>query len=204
MVIRISKQYLNYLVERGSISADFDLDTDVDWDDLAVLAAHWLENDCDENPPGNFDFGNCIVNFRDYAKFMNDWGKGVITGNTYFVSTDGNDLNPGTELQPWATIQRAADTMIAGDTVIVMPGTYFEQITPANSGLKKAPIKFIADSSGEVILNAAGCSWGFYIDSKSNIIIDGFKIQASISEGIRISGLSNDCLIKNCQMFPEP
>ena len=31
--------------------------------------------------------------------------------NEYFVSTEGSDTNPGTQAQPFATLQRARDTI---------------------------------------------------------------------------------------------
>lgn len=45
-------------------------------------------------------------------------------GTTYYVSPSGNDKNPGTETQPWQTIQKAADTLVAGDTVYIKEGFY--------------------------------------------------------------------------------
>jgi hypothetical protein len=42
----------------------------------------------------------------------------------YYVATDGDNVNPGTEAQPWRTVQKAADSMKAGDFVIVQPGNY--------------------------------------------------------------------------------
>ena len=44
------------------------------------------------------------------------------SGATFFVSTTGNDANPGTSSAPWRTIQHAANTVHAGDTVQVMSG----------------------------------------------------------------------------------
>jgi hypothetical protein len=37
----------------------------------------------------------------------------------YYVAPSGNDSNPGTMDRPWQTIQKAADTLIAGDTVYI-------------------------------------------------------------------------------------
>lgn len=59
---------------------------------------------------------------------------------TYYIAKTGNDNNPGTEASPWLTIQKAANTMVAGDTVYVKQGTYTERITPKNSG---SPGKYI-------------------------------------------------------------
>jgi hypothetical protein len=39
----------------------------------------------------------------------------------YYVAPNGN---PGDVNHPWCTIQHAADTMVAGDTVLIRSGTY--------------------------------------------------------------------------------
>ena len=43
---------------------------------------------------------------------------------TYFVSNQGNDDQNGSCGTPWLTLQKAADAVDAGDTVIVRAGTY--------------------------------------------------------------------------------
>jgi len=53
----------------------------------------------------------------------------LISGNllysaTYYVSTTGNNSNPGTEDKPFATIQKAHDMTQAGDTIYLFGGTY--------------------------------------------------------------------------------
>ena len=52
----------------------------------------------------------------------------AVSGETLFVSTSGNDDNPGTEQQPFATIQHAVDSAGPGDKVLVEPGVYYERI----------------------------------------------------------------------------
>ena len=47
-------------------------------------------------------------------------------GTTYYVSTSGRDMNPGTIGAPWRTIQHAANTVHAGATVDVRAGVYNE------------------------------------------------------------------------------
>ena len=60
---------------------------------------------------------------------------------TYYVDQNhpnASDNNPGTEDLPWLTIQKAADTVWAGDTVIVKSGMYPERINFSN-GTRGAP-----------------------------------------------------------------
>ncbi len=52
----------------------------------------------------------------------------------YYVAPTGNDANPGTQSQPWRTIQKAANTLTAGEKVYIRVGTYHEQVIPQNSG----------------------------------------------------------------------
>jgi parallel beta-helix repeat protein len=42
----------------------------------------------------------------------------------YYVALNGSDSNPGTESQPFKTIQKAADIVQADDMVYIMEGTY--------------------------------------------------------------------------------
>ena len=47
---------------------------------------------------------------------------------TYYVATDGDNNNSGTSTgSPWRTIQKAADTVAAGDTVFIKAGNYGDE-----------------------------------------------------------------------------
>ena len=67
---------------------------------------------------------------------------GAADAATYYVAKTGSDSNPGTEAQPWLTITKAANTIVAGDTVYVKAGTYSEQVIPANSGTSGSYITY--------------------------------------------------------------
>jgi hypothetical protein len=47
-----------------------------------------------------------------------------ISTHAYYVSPDGNDGNPGTIIEPWATWQKAFTGRVAGDTVYFRGGTW--------------------------------------------------------------------------------
>jgi autotransporter-associated beta strand protein len=69
---------------------------------------------------------------------------GFAAATDYYVSPTGSDSNPGTFAQPFRTIQKAADTVQAGDEAIIRGGTYRETVTLRDSGTSTAPIRFQA------------------------------------------------------------
>ena len=91
-------------------------------------------------------------------------------GAIYRVSTSGSNNNPGTEAAPWRTIQKAADSMIAGDTVVVEAGNYPELVVSKANGTAKAPIIFQAAWTNAVV---SGFSLGHAFQ-----VINGFTINA--------------------------
>jgi hypothetical protein len=66
-------------------------------------------------------------------------------GQTYYVSLNGDNNNSGSLESPWRTIQKAADIVAAGDTVLVQPGIYRESVVLRHSGTETAPILFKAN-----------------------------------------------------------
>ena len=93
-------------------------------------------------------------------------------GAAYYVRTDGNNSNAGTTDSAggaWLTVQKAATTMVAGDTVTVKNGRFPEYVTVSTAdGSSGSPIRFIAESTNAVV-------GGFDI-SRPYIQIVGFTI----------------------------
>jgi len=63
--------------------------------------------------------------------------------NSYYVAETGSDAGAGTQAAPWRTLQKAADTVAAGDVVTVHPGTY-QGFDLRTDGTAAAPIVFNA------------------------------------------------------------
>jgi hypothetical protein len=137
-------------------------------------------------------------------------------GNVYYVAKNGSNSNPGTEAQPWLTIQKAASTLTAGDTVYVKAGTYREQVRPRNSGTDGNVITYAAYPGNIVIIDGTGLSAGsdfnglFEISGTpynygggsgplNYITVDGFTLQnAKTSCGFATNGETHYITIKNC------
>ncbi len=94
--------------------------------------------------------------------FMLFYG-GVVSGGTqYYVSQDGNDSDGLSWETAFQTIQKAADTMIAGDTVDINAGTYVEQVEPNNSGSEGNWITYQAYENDEVTIESPNTVWSDY------------------------------------------
>ncbi|MCK5174899.1 MAG: DUF5123 domain-containing protein, partial [Planctomycetes bacterium] len=72
----------------------------------------------------------------------------------YYVATAGSDSDPGTFAAPFATIQRAADMVSAGDTVYIRGGSYHEAVVMTGlHGTDADPIVFISYPGEEVTID---------------------------------------------------
>src|SRR5262249_36441360 len=66
---------------------------------------------------------------------------------TYYVSPGGNDGAAGSQAAPWRTLAKANAALMAGDAVIIAPGTYADQIKPQNNGTSTQRISYIGSLS---------------------------------------------------------
>jgi len=121
----------------------------------------------------------------------------ALTGSVYFVSPSGNDNNPGTLNQPWKTIRKAANSVIAGDTVYLRGGVYFESVEINRSGTSAAPISFLAYPDETPILDGnnytiPSIAWGPLLKCNGDYIyISGLEVRYSRGIGIALSGEYN-------------
>jgi hypothetical protein len=80
---------------------------------------------------------------------------GLSQGAEYYVGKEGRDDAPGTRMQPFLTIGRAADVMAPGDVAVVSRGLYRETVRPARSGTFERPIRFVAATGDTVTVSGA-------------------------------------------------
>ena len=93
---------------------------------------------------------------------------------TYYVATTGSNSNPGSQLLPWLTIQYAANSVSAGDTVIVLSGIYNERVHLNNLGAPGQKIVYMAKPARTVYMQ------GFLVVAPYNSI-EGFDIATQTS-----------------------
>ncbi|HEY1613938.1 MAG TPA: right-handed parallel beta-helix repeat-containing protein [Rhizomicrobium sp.] len=106
------------------------------------------------------------------------------SGTTYYVATNGNDGNSGSQAAPWLTIQHAADTVAAGDTVLVRGGVYNEHVGFSASGDSAHGIITFANYPGETaVIDGTGLDiphgqFGLFTFADiSNVVAEGFELR---------------------------
>ncbi len=129
-------------------------------------------------------------------------------GKTYYVSPDGDDSGLGTKEQPWKTISYAASeasAVAAGDTILVQPGEYTEQVNLEKSG--NAKLGHIAlKAEGDVTLFDPTPETENWQDApikssgQSHWVIDGFRIENTSWAGISLQDAS-DMVVQNNYIY---
>lgn len=78
-----------------------------------------------------------------------------VDGNNIGATCNDTTNNGLSITAPFCTIQKAASTAVAGDTVFIRAGTYREVVTPTNSGTSGAKITYRPYNSETVIAKAS-------------------------------------------------
>ena len=123
----------------------------------------------------------------------------------YYVSNTGSDSANGLTLgTAWLTIGHANSTLVAGDTVDIVAGSYPESITKGNSGSAGLPITYEAYQGGTVIMDGSETPAGWTLDTGSIYKVTSWSppyagfvwqdnytfLTSEASEGARCAGLT--------------
>lgn len=73
----------------------------------------------------------------------------------YVDPNKGDDANDGSKAKPWRTINHAFKTILAGDTLVLRGGTYYENVYCAIEGTKEKPIT-VRSAPGELAIISGG------------------------------------------------
>ena len=118
---------------------------------------------------------------------------GGASAATYYVSPSSSDSYDGLSLDfAWASIQHAADTVEAGDTVLVQSGTYTENVIETTSGT--ADNRIIYQGVDNPIINA-GSGTGFKIEG-DYVTVTGFTFKKA-NKGVWVYGADHVTVTNN-------
>jgi len=123
----------------------------------------------------------------------------------YYVATDGDDGWPGTQAQPWATLQYAVDTIAPGDTILVRAGTH-DGCHIYNSGQSGSPCTLKAyPGEGVVVQPGPSCIYGspieveydYYGEPARYWVIEGLEATGGVKYGIDLRN-TEYITVRNC------
>ena len=118
-------------------------------------------------------------------------------GTIYYVAKTGNDNNTGTETSPFLTIQKAANVVKPGETVIVKDGTYTTTgeyvLTMYNSGTAGNYITIKAEHKGGAIIDGRSNAtpYGMEFTKVAYVKLEDFEFKDISLLAILISGSNN-------------
>jgi len=123
------------------------------------------------------------------------------TAAPYYVAPDGDDSNPGTIDQPWATVEHAYTTVNPGDTVYFREGTYVisSRLSDGPHGTSEAERTTFVNYAGEtVIWDENQLVKPFHLNC-DYLTIDGVEITNGANYGIELAG--SHITIRNCKIY---
>ena len=137
-----------------------------------------------------------------YAVLFNCFGTGYATAATYYVATTGVDTATGSAAQPWRTLQRAANVVNPGDTVLVATGVYRESVRFTRSGTSSQRVVFRNATGQYPVIDGQGLSigqWGALVGftDVGYVRLEGFEIRNSPAFSVYVGGESHHLELMN-------
>ena len=124
--------------------------------------------------------------------------------SVYYVAPTGNNSNNGTQNSPFATLQKAHDVAVAGDTIYMRGGTYkpTKITTLTRDGTSGKPITVTNYQNEKPVLDGSAMPAGSYsyvvkLSSASWWHLKGLEICKGAEGGLYIDGASNNNTFEN-------
>ncbi len=113
-------------------------------------------------------------------------------GPQFYVATNGNDANPGTEAQPWRTIQKAMSAATPGSTVNIRAGTYPERLTVNVSGTAGNFVTFQPYG----FTGAPGCGGHTGVPCGGEAVVLDYSSLGTVSDGVPYLKMSGQSYVR--------
>lgn len=140
------------------------------------------------------------------VQILADGNRLEITGASsyFYVSPSGNDANPGTQDEPFRTVQYALNQAEPGTTVYLRAGVYNEWIAFPRSGEAGQPIRLAGYPGETAVLDGHGLEWryGISLATYDHLRIENLTIRDYIRQSLRGpaiggSGGNDDIVLRN-------
>lgn len=146
-----------------------------------------------------------------------------------YVATNGDDSNPGTEAEPFKTIQKALDVVTPGQEIRIRGGAYAEALLWTRSGTEEAPCVLCSYPNEQAVLDGnysvpppgfgsalkVTADWciirdleitrsgglGLLIDGGSHNIVRNVRSHHNRQNGILVSGSGTGNTIEYCVCY---
>jgi len=116
---------------------------------------------------------------------------------TLYVSPSGSDsTGTGTQAKPWKTIGKSITQAVAGDLILISPGTYAESLTIEKTATATDPIEFRANGGAVIIDGTASSRDAVFVTYSSYVILNGWTVQNAPRAGLRIDA-SDHVTVRN-------
>ena len=103
--------------------------------------------------------------------------------NAFVVAPNGNDAWAGSAAAPWRTLQKAADSVAEGATVLIRQGTYAGFIL-RRSGTAGSPITFSAYPGEEPVIDGRNAvKWTIRLSGVRYVRLTGLTVAGGFAEG---------------------
>lgn len=105
---------------------------------------------------------------------------------TYYISPQGHDSNDGLSVQnPFVTIQKGVDAAMPGDSIMLLDGTYLQDVRTRRNGTEASPITVTGSTAA--IVRGSGASSRVIEINHDSIILDGFTVDGRTGNGGAVS-----------------
>jgi len=118
----------------------------------------------------------------------------IVSPGDLYVDDEGSDSNPGTEAEPFATVQHAVDVAAPGCTIHVAAGTYDGTVNIVN----RQNLTLVGqDKSTTIIKSSSTIGWGLSygttrntvvrVETSTGIALQNFTIDLDLVKGNNVS-----------------
>ena len=124
-----------------------------------------------------------------------------VAATLYVNAVTGNDAAPGTSVEAsWKTIAHAAARSRPGDTVLVAPGVYPEQVLIAGFPDATQRTVFRAEPAGQAILAGQRERVRFSV-RRPKVCLAGFVCRGSREHAIEFGAPAHDAIVDGCTLL---